>query len=89
MQVKIVALWDCPNNLQLLTVVLGKDSAEFGLTIAAIPVVLILLAGCTYAVKEEIKWYGSFICLLGVTISPIHQDHGDQSPVDGGFDDLL
>ncbi len=42
--------------LQLLIVVLQKNSAEFGLTIAAIPVVLTLLAGCGIAVKREIKW---------------------------------
>jgi len=68
MQVKINAFWDCQGteDLQLLIVVLNKDSAEFGLTIAAIPVVLILLAGCTYAVKEEIGWYDSFSCSLRV-----------------------
>ncbi|KAJ8583225.1 hypothetical protein M405DRAFT_775694 [Rhizopogon salebrosus TDB-379] len=43
-------------TMQLLIVVLNTDSAEFGVTIAAIPVVLVLLAGCTYAVKQEIKW---------------------------------
>ena len=42
---------------QLLIVVLAIDSAEFGLTITAIPVVLILIAGCAYAVQREIKWY--------------------------------
>jgi len=43
-------------TMQLLIVVLSKDSAEFGVTIAAIPVVLLLLAGCTRAVKHEVKW---------------------------------
>ncbi|KAG2064644.1 hypothetical protein BDR04DRAFT_1034813 [Suillus decipiens] len=43
-------------TMQLLIVVLNKDSAEFGVTIAAIPVVLLLLAGCASAVKHEIKW---------------------------------
>lgn len=68
MQVKINALWDgqWTENPQLLIVVLNKDSAEFGLTITAIPVVLILLAGCTYAVKEEIKWYDGCSCSLRV-----------------------
>ncbi|KAG1782476.1 hypothetical protein EV702DRAFT_1064710 [Suillus placidus] len=43
-------------TMQLLIVVLSKDSAEFGVTIAAIPVVLLLLAGCARAVKHEVKW---------------------------------
>lgn len=53
-------------TMQLLIVVLNTNSAEFGLTIAAIPVVLILLAGCTYAVKEEIKWLMSLSLVLMV-----------------------
>jgi hypothetical protein len=59
MQVKFVVLDDCPGteNPQLLIVVLNKQSAEFGITIAAIPVVLLLLAGCARAVKHEVKWY--------------------------------
>jgi hypothetical protein len=67
MQVKIMTLEDCSGteNLQLLIVVLSKDSAEFGVTIAAIPVVLLLLAGCTRAVKHEVKWYdGSSVHLV-------------------------
>ncbi|KAG1827316.1 uncharacterized protein BJ212DRAFT_1256717 [Suillus subaureus] len=43
-------------TMQLLIVVLSRDSAEFGVTIAAIPVVLLLLAGCARAVKHEVKW---------------------------------
>jgi len=43
-------------TMQLLIVVLNSSSAEFGVTIAAIPVVLFLLAGCAYAVRNEIKW---------------------------------
>ncbi|KAH7889710.1 hypothetical protein F5I97DRAFT_1996550 [Phlebopus sp. FC_14] len=43
-------------TMQLLIVVLAASSAEFGVTIAAIPVVLLLLAGCKYAVQREIKW---------------------------------
>ncbi|KAG6335359.1 hypothetical protein ID866_3722 [Astraeus odoratus] len=43
-------------TMQLLIIVLATNSAEFGLTIAAIPVVLILLAGCAYAVQREVKW---------------------------------
>ena len=45
--------------LQLLIVVLQTDSAEFGLTIAAIPVVLFLLIGAGIAVQREIKWYAT------------------------------
>ena len=36
---------------------LSTNSAEFGLTITAIPVVLILLIGAGLAVKREVKWY--------------------------------
>lgn len=43
-------------TIQLLIVVLSTNSAEFGLTIAAIPIVLFLLAGCGWAVKREVKW---------------------------------
>ncbi|KAG1789837.1 uncharacterized protein HD556DRAFT_1243215 [Suillus plorans] len=43
-------------TMQLLIVVLSKNSAEFGITIVAIPVVLFLLAGCARAVKYEVKW---------------------------------
>lgn len=42
---------------QLLIVVLSTNSTEFVVTIAAIPVVLSLIAGCGYAVQNEIKWY--------------------------------
>ncbi|KAL5490355.1 hypothetical protein ACEPAI_5188 [Sanghuangporus weigelae] len=43
-------------TMQLLIIVLQSNSAEFGLTIAAIPIVLILLVFCGLAVKREIKW---------------------------------
>ncbi|KAH9951337.1 hypothetical protein B0H21DRAFT_874504 [Amylocystis lapponica] len=43
-------------TMQLLIVVLQKNSAEFGLTITAIPVVLLLLAMTGFAVQREIKW---------------------------------
>ncbi|KAF4615227.1 hypothetical protein D9613_003035 [Agrocybe pediades] len=42
-------------TMQLLIVVLQKNSAEFGVTIAAIPVVLLLLILCGIAVQREIK----------------------------------
>jgi len=41
--------------MQLLIVVLQVNSAEFGITIAAIPIVLILLFFCGVAVQREIK----------------------------------
>jgi hypothetical protein len=52
---------------QLLIVVLNRSSAEFGLTVAAIPVVLLLLIACGIAVQREIKWLmtGSLILMLG------------------------
>jgi hypothetical protein len=43
-------------TMQLLIVVLATNSAEFGITIAAIPIVLILLIICNYALKHEVKW---------------------------------
>ncbi|KAG1875331.1 hypothetical protein C8R48DRAFT_831186 [Suillus tomentosus] len=43
-------------TMQLLILVLSRESAEFGITITAIPVVLFLLAGCARAVKYEVKW---------------------------------
>ena len=46
----------CLPLFQLLIIVLPRDSAEFAVTIAAIPVVLFLLAACGLAVAHEIKW---------------------------------
>ncbi|KAF7338311.1 hypothetical protein MVEN_02056500 [Mycena venus] len=43
-------------TMQLLIIVLARNSAEFGVTITAIPVVLVLLALCRTAVQREIKW---------------------------------
>lgn len=43
-------------TIQLLIIVLSSSSAEFGLTIAAIPVVLVLLFGCGVAVQREVRW---------------------------------
>ncbi|KAI0748058.1 hypothetical protein C8Q80DRAFT_1169868 [Daedaleopsis nitida] len=43
-------------TMQLLIVVLATSTTEFGLTIAAIPIVLVLLIGCGVAVQREIKW---------------------------------
>ncbi|KAJ7097943.1 hypothetical protein B0H15DRAFT_1008462 [Mycena belliarum] len=43
-------------TMQLLIIVLARSTAEFGVTVAAIPVVLVLLALCGTAVQREIKW---------------------------------
>jgi len=53
-------------TMQLLIVVLQADSAEFGITIAAIPIVLALLILCGFAVQREIKWLMSisFVMML-------------------------
>ncbi|KAJ3528150.1 hypothetical protein NM688_g8033 [Phlebia brevispora] len=51
-------------TMQLLIVVLQRNSAEFGLTIAAIPVVLFLLIGAGIAVQREIKWLMSISLVL-------------------------
>jgi len=50
--------------MQLLIVVLQTNSAEFGVTIAAIPVVLGLLVLCGVAVQREIKWLMSISLVL-------------------------
>jgi len=51
-------------TMQLLIVVLSSNSAEFAVTIAAIPIVLALLAFCGVAVKREIKWLMSVSLVL-------------------------
>ncbi|KAF8350722.1 hypothetical protein F5887DRAFT_940616, partial [Amanita rubescens] len=43
-------------TMQLLIVVLQRSSAEFGLTIAAIPVVFVLIVLCRIAAQREIRW---------------------------------
>jgi len=43
-------------TMQLLIIVLQHNSSEFGVTIAAIPVVLLLLFLCGIAVQREIYW---------------------------------
>ncbi|KAG6849574.1 hypothetical protein H0H93_007277 [Arthromyces matolae] len=50
--------------MQLLIVVLQKNSAEFGVTIAAIPVVLALLILCGVALQKEIKWIMSISLVM-------------------------
>ncbi|KAI0031840.1 hypothetical protein K488DRAFT_51227 [Vararia minispora EC-137] len=51
-------------RVQLLIIVLSTDSAEFGLTIAAIPVVFVLLIACGIAVQREIKWLMAISLIL-------------------------
>jgi len=51
-------------TMQLLIIVLSANSAEFGITIAAIPIVLLLLAGAGYAVQREIKWLMTISLIL-------------------------
>ncbi|EJD44089.1 hypothetical protein AURDEDRAFT_166809 [Auricularia subglabra TFB-10046 SS5] len=51
-------------TIQLLILVLSRDSAEFALTILAIPVVLLLLIMCGIAVQREIKWLMSISLVL-------------------------
>jgi len=51
-------------TMQLLIVVLQRDSAEYGVTIAAIPIVLVLLVVCGIAVQREIKWLMSVSLVL-------------------------
>lgn len=46
-------------TMQLLIVVLQTKTVEFGLTIAAIPVVLLLIGMCRWAVEREIRVYVS------------------------------
>ncbi|TFK76461.1 hypothetical protein BDN72DRAFT_831029 [Pluteus cervinus] len=51
-------------TMQLLIVVLARNSAEFGITIAAIPIVLICLVLCGIAVQRELKWLMSISLVL-------------------------
>ncbi|KAI0082677.1 hypothetical protein K474DRAFT_1584776 [Panus rudis PR-1116 ss-1] len=51
-------------TIQLLILVLQASSAEFGLTIAAIPIVLVLLVFAGWAVQREVKWLMSISLTL-------------------------
>ena len=42
--------------MQLLILVLSNETAQYAVTIAAIPIVLVLLIACGIAVVREIKW---------------------------------
>ncbi|KAL4251717.1 UPF0658 Golgi apparatus membrane protein [Abortiporus biennis] len=65
-------------TIQLLIVVLQKNSAEFGLTIAAIPIVLLLLAGAGFATKREIKWLMSMMLVLMLAAETYFSDSREQ-----------
>jgi hypothetical protein len=56
-------------TMQLLIVVLQRNSAEFGVTIAAIPVVLVLLILCGLAVQREVKWIMSISLVMMLAAS--------------------
>jgi len=51
-------------TMQLIILVLSSNSVEFGLTVAAIPVVLFLLVGAGFAVQREIKWLMSISLVI-------------------------
>jgi len=51
-------------TMQLIILVLASNSTEFGLTVAAIPIVLILLVGAGIAVQREIKWLMSISLVI-------------------------
>jgi len=56
-------------TMQLLIIVLQTTSAEFVITIAAIPIVLVLLVLCGVAVQREIKWVMSVSLMMMVAAS--------------------
>ena len=49
---------------KLLILVVAHNSAEFGVTIAAIPIVLVLLSFAAIAVQREIRWLMSISLVL-------------------------
>lgn len=51
-------------TMQLLILVVNHSSAEFGITITAIPIVLVLLSFAAIAVQREIKWLMSISLVL-------------------------
>lgn len=51
-------------TIQLLILVIQPSSPEFAITIAAIPVVLVLLVSCGIAVRREIKWLMTISLIL-------------------------
>ncbi|KAF9653141.1 hypothetical protein BDM02DRAFT_3160071 [Thelephora ganbajun] len=51
-------------TMQLLILVVSRNSAEFGITITAIPIVLVLLSFAAIAVQREIRWLMSVSLVL-------------------------
>ncbi|KAF9792434.1 hypothetical protein BJ322DRAFT_1207045 [Thelephora terrestris] len=51
-------------TMQLLILVVAHNSAEFGITITAIPIVLVLLSFAAIAVQREIRWLMSISLVL-------------------------
>jgi len=51
-------------TMQLLILVVSHTSAEFGVTITAIPIVLVLLSFAAIAVQREIRWLMSISLVL-------------------------
>jgi len=51
-------------TMQLLILVVSHNSAEFGVTIVAIPIVLVLLSFAAIAVQREIRWLMSLSLIL-------------------------
>jgi len=50
--------------MQLLILVVSTSSAEFGITVTAIPIVLVLLSFAAIAVQREIRWLMSISLVL-------------------------
>jgi len=51
-------------TMQLLILIVAHNSAEFGITITAIPIVLVLLSFAAIAVQREIRWLMSISLVL-------------------------
>lgn len=77
------------DTCQLLILVIDPKSPEFALTIAAIPVVLILLITCGLAVKREIKWYVVIYLSCTVDQRRVPQAYGHFSYSYGRCIDIL
>ena len=72
----------------MLILVLAENEAEFGVTIAAIPVVLILLILCGIAVQREIKWWAQTDS-IPIRIFIAYKDHVYLSYLDACCSELL
>jgi hypothetical protein len=70
-------------------VVLDRNSAEFGVTIAAIPVVLALLAACGISLQREIKWCAIYFTWVITRYSSRRQAHDHLSHADACCHELF